>query len=327
LIKSTKRQTSVKSKIARILDVSTLNEPIGKTVDIFLIILILLNTVAIILESVSSIFKQYQAHFFYFEVFSVAVFSTEYILRVWSCTESQDKRFHQPFSGRLKFMRSPMAIIDLLAILPFYLSALFAIDLRFLRVFRLLRVFKLTRYSGAMGLLLTVFKEEASSFLAAFFVLFILLIIASSGIYLIEHKIQPDAFGSIPSAMWWAMATLTTVGYGDVTPITPMGKFFGSFITIIGMGMVALPAGILASGFSEQLRIRRSNYQAQVDIALDDGVLTENEKNELEKLRRELGLSREDAKHVLHKTQQMGASSEKLCPMCHGTGRRDTEND
>jgi voltage-gated potassium channel len=316
------RTANIKSKVAQILDVSTLNEPIGKTIDIFLIVLILLNTLAIILESVSSIFKSYQPQFFYFEIFSVAIFSVEYILRVWSCTEGQDPRFHKPLAGRLRFMRSPMAIIDLMAILPFYLSALFAIDLRFLRVFRLLRVFKLTRYSGAMGLLLTVFKEEASSFLAAFFVLFILLIIASSGIYLIEHRIQPDAFGSIPSAMWWAMATLTTVGYGDVTPITPMGKFFGSFITIIGMGMVALPAGILASGFSEQLRIRRSNYQAQVDLALCDGVLTDLEKNELEKLRRELGLSREDAKHVLHNTLKTDESAKNLCPTCHGSGRR-----
>ena len=149
-----------------------------------------------------------------------------------------------------------------------------SIDLRFLRVIRLLRIFKLTRYSGAMNLVLSVFKEEASAFFAAFFVLLMLLILASSGIYLLEHEVQPDNFGTIPDAMWWAMATLTTVGYGDVVPITPIGKLFGGFITIIGMGMVALPAGILASGFADQVHRRRTEYTEQILLISSAIVLT-----------------------------------------------------
>jgi voltage-gated potassium channel len=289
---------------------------LSRLVDFLLIGLICLNVLAIILESVPSFELKNHDALLAFDFFSVFIFTIEYILRVWSCVELDEYRHLPPAKARVRYLFSPMAIIDGVAIIPFYLMFFINLDLRFLRVVRLLRIFKLTRYSGAMNLVLSVFKEEASAFFAAFFVLLILLILASSGIYLLEHKIQPDVFGSIPDAMWWAMATLTTVGYGDVVPITPIGKIFGGFITIIGMGMVALPAGILASGFADQVHRRRSQYSEHLEEALHDGVLSAEEESKLSQLREKLGLSSEDIEDVTHAYLKKYQSSLRECPHC-----------
>ena len=217
-------------------------------------------------------------------------------------------------------MASPLAIIDLLAIAPFYLAFFVSMDLRFLRVLRLLRIFKLTRYSSAMTMLLDVFREEASAFFAGFFILIVLLVLAASGAYLVEHETQPEKFGSIPDAMWWAMATLTTVGYGDVTPVTPFGKLFGACVTVIGIGMAALPAGILASGLADQLRRKREALAEQYRHALEDGVIDADEEAALESLRKDLGLSKTLANEVLSDLHRKKASvNARRCPHCGGT--------
>ncbi len=150
-----------------------------------------------------------------------------------------------------------------------------------------------------------------------FSVLIMLLILASSGIYLIEQEIQPHAFGSIPDAMWWAMATLTTVGYGDVTPITPMGKFFGGCITIVGVGMVALPAGILASGFAAQLHRRRQEFEDNLHAVYEDGLLSDEEEQQLEELRCRLGLSQEDTEQLSKVYVRKLTHNLRQCPHCH----------
>ncbi|MGB0898450.1 MAG: ion transporter [Psychrobium sp.] len=288
----------------------------SRFMDFAMVVLIVANVAAIMLESVASIEAQYASQFWYFEVFSITVFTIEYLLRVWSCPDIKEGKYEDSFRGRLKYMCSIPALIDLAAIAPFYLSLFFVMDLRFLRVFRVFRIFKLTRYSNAMTMLLRVFKEESSSFFAAFSILAIVLITAASGIYLLEHEVQPEAFGSIPAAMWWATATLTTVGYGDVTPITPLGKVFGGLITVVGMGMVALPAGILASGFSAQLKQNRSVYRHKLIESLHDGVIDANEKKHLDLLRRELGITEQEAQLLLfaHSQQQ---PLHKQCPHCH----------
>lgn len=288
----------------------------SRFMDFAMVVLIIANVAAIMLESVASIEAQYASQFWYFEVFSITVFTIEYLLRVWSCPDIKEGEYQDSFKGRLKYMCSIPALIDFAAIAPFYLSLFFVMDLRFLRVFRVFRIFKLTRYSNAMTMLLRVFKEESSSFFAAFSILAIVLITAASGIYLLEHEVQPEAFGSIPAAMWWATATLTTVGYGDVTPITPLGKVFGGLITVVGMGMVALPAGILASGFSAQLKQNRSVYRHKLIESLHDGVIDANEKKHLDLLRRELGITEQEAQLLLfaHSQQQ---PLHKQCPHCH----------
>jgi len=293
---------------------------LGKCIDFALIVLISVNIISVILETVDSIYLAYAVYFDVIELVSVTLFSIEYLIRLWVCVENdevKDARF-----PRLKYATSPLALIDLFAILPFYLSFIFAFDLRFLRVLRLLRIFKLTRYSSAMTMLLDVLREESSSFFAGFFILMVLLILAASGAYLVEHDTQPDKFGSIPAAMWWAVATLTTVGYGDVTPITAWGKLFGACVTIIGIGMAALPAGILASGLADHLRRRREMLSLEFRCALEDGMIDENEEEELEALRSKLGLSHHVVDEIVEgikKEQEAESAPANFCPHCGGS--------
>ena len=260
--------------------------------DIFLITLIILNIVAVVLETVDSIYNVYKLYFIIFERVSTFIFLIEYIMRVWvSIEQNSSKKKLSKVIVRLKYMTTWPAIIDLLAVLSGLLPMIFEIDLRILRALRMLRLLKFSRYFKVMNLLLGVLKEERQSFLAAMFLLTIAMLIASTGIYIFEKDAQPDKFGSIPEAMWWAVATLTTVGYGDVTPITAMGKIFGALITIIGIGTVALPSGILASGFSDQLKRRKNTYEKELSIAMQDGIITKKERDKLEKIAEDMNLS------------------------------------
>ncbi len=310
----------IQTRTAEVLHAGRSQDSLTRLVDISLIILITLNVAAVILESVPEIHQPLVTLFFAFEVFSVAVFTVEYFLRLWSVTENPwHDRYRRPFWGRVRYMFSLMALIDLLAILPFYLSMLFSIDLRFLRVLRLLRILKLTRYSSAMNMLFDVFREEARVIGAALFVLLLLLVIASSCIYLVEHEAQPEDFGSIPRSMWWAIVTMTTVGYGDAVPITALGKTIGAFMGVIGIGMVALPAGILASGFNQALHARRKTLEREVDRVLDDGVINAFELEALEQKRQALHLSEEELRDLLveiskHSGFRPGAGGR--CPHC-----------
>ena len=226
----------------------------GLIFDRFIIALILLNILAIMLETVASINASYENIFYYFEVFSVAVFTIEYMLRVWSCTEDKDNDYSNPITGRIKYIMSPMAIIDLLAFLPFYLTMFFAIDLRILRILRMLRLLKLTRYSEALSVVWAVLTKQRRALTAAFFIMLVALLFTSSIIYLFEHEVQPEKFSSIPESMWWALATLTTVGYGDVTPITSGGKLFAGMTMILAIGLAALPIGVIATGFANEIQ-------------------------------------------------------------------------
>ncbi len=306
----------LRKRTKEILEAGGGQDILSRSVDYLIVSLIILNVIAIILESVPSIYAGNKALFFWFEAFSVAIFTIEYVFRVWSSIELDYVDQRRPIYSRLKFMCSPLILIDLLSILPFYLSFYFAFDLRFLRVLRLLRIFKLTRYSKAMNTLLNVLREETSALGASAFILLILLILASSGIYLLEHKHQPQVFGSIPAAMWWAMVTLTTVGYGDVTPITPLGKVFGAIIALIGVGMVALPTGIIASGFANAFRRKRESFEQELDNALEDGEIDNEESIALEKIQDELGLSDEEAEQILQSSLQRYKQEIKACPKC-----------
>ncbi|MFY2825067.1 ion transporter [Ruegeria sp. MALMAid1280] len=281
-----------------------------RLLDIALIVLITLNVTAVILETVNSIYVDWKAAFDLFEGFSLTVFVVEYAARLWAAPENPE------YKSRLSWAISPPALIDLLAILPALLYLFFPIDLRILRAFRMLRLLKLTRYSPALGMLLAVFEEEAGAFFAGFFILMVMLIFAASGAWLAEHEVQPDAFGSIPAAMWWAMATLTTVGYGDVTPVTVAGKMFGAVITVIGIGMAALPAGIIASGLNDQLHRRRASLEREFRKALEDGTICEAEEAEIEALRKQLGLSRRAADQIRDRIHAEAEARRGNCPHC-----------
>ncbi|MBV6519732.1 MAG: potassium channel protein [Candidatus Brocadia sp.] len=217
--------------------------------------LILLNVLAVILETVESIATQYRVFFTAFDVFSIGVFTIEYLLRLWTCTA--DARFRGAVKGRARFTVTPFSLIDLMAILPFYLPMFLPLDLRFiraLRLFRLFRILKMGRYSESIRTLGNVLKEEKEALAITVFAVLILLVVASSLMYFVENAAQPEAFSSIPEAMWWGVATLTTVGYGDICPITPLGRFLGAIIALLGIGTIAVPAGIVTSGFAREIQ-------------------------------------------------------------------------
>ena len=244
----------LKQRVHELLEVSTEENPYSRAVDLFILALILLNILALILETVGNVYSRAPGAFDVFETVSLTLFSIEYVLRVWSCTAV--KTYAHPLGGRLRFALTPMAIIDLLTVLPLYLPLL-GLDMRFIRVVRLMRFFrlaKLFRYSSALRLMGRVAVANKEELLSTFFVLLILLLISSSLMYFAEHEVQPENFSSIPSTMWWGVITLTTVGYGDYYPVTGLGKCIAAIIAILGIGMFALPAGILGAGFVEQLQ-------------------------------------------------------------------------
>jgi voltage-gated potassium channel len=248
-----------KEQFYKILEPAIEGDLPSKAFDIFLISVIFLNVLAVILESVESISAAYSGFFKMFSLFSVGFFSIEYVFRLWTCTTN--KKFKKPVTGRLRYAITPMAIIDLLVLVPFFLPFFFQVDLRILRVLRLIRLFtlfKLTRYSSSLKLISTVIKEKKEELVVTFAVTMILLIFASGIIYFLENEKQPGAFSSIPAAMWWGVATMTTVGYGDIYPVTAIGKLFGGFVAILGLGTFSLPAGIIAYGFIEEIQKKRS---------------------------------------------------------------------
>jgi len=226
-----------------------------KLIDSFIISLILLNVVAVILETVDSISLAYGPLFKNFEIFSVYFFTIEYALRVWTCTYIA--KYKHPVTGRLRYIFSFGSLIDLLAIVPFYLPFSAFYDFRFIRILRLirfLRVFKIGRYLNATKIISNVFKTKKEELVLCLLITLTLIVIASSLMYFVEHDAQPDKFSSIPESMWWSVTTLTTVGYGDVYPVTGLGRILTACISILGIGIFALPAGILASGFSAEFQ-------------------------------------------------------------------------
>jgi voltage-gated potassium channel len=247
---------SARRRVHEILAHSKANDTVSKVVDTFIVGLILLNVVGMIVESVERVYSLVPTWFRAFELFSVAVFTAEYALRLWSCVE--DPQYAGPVLGRVRFALSPLAIVDALAVLPFYLPFL-SVDLRVLRMFRLFRIMrimriaKLARYSDSLQMLLRVVQSRREQLISAVFILVILLVVAASLMYYAEHDAQPNVFSSIPAAMWWAAATLTTVGYGDAFPITPIGKIMAAIIAMLGIGMFALPTAILGAAFLEDL--------------------------------------------------------------------------
>ncbi len=227
----------------------------SKYFELFIITLITLSIIEIILESYHSLAVKFQNQFRVFELFAVVVFSLEYLARLWTADLKYPKE--RKALARIKYATSAIGIIDLLAILPFYLPLIFKFDLRFiriLRVFRLFRIFKLTRYSKAIKLLGNIFKDKKSEIFITLFINAILILIASTIMYHLENKFQPNKFPNIIETFWWAIATLTTIGYGDVFPITAGGKIMSGIIATLGIGLVALPTGIISAGFVEEIQ-------------------------------------------------------------------------
>jgi voltage-gated potassium channel len=224
-----------------------------KVINGFIIILIILNVIAVMLETVHSIHIKYEAFFHIFDLVSVMIFTIEYVLRVWS--SNHNPRYKHSVYGRIKYMMSTDAIIDALAILPFYLHVMIGFDLRVLRILRLLRflrLFRLTAYMKSAKMVKNVFKSRANELKLSLVLLVFLIIIASCLLYFAEHIAQPKVFSSIPATFWWAVVTVTSVGYGDMVPVTLIGKALTGIIALFGLALLALPAGIITAGFLEE---------------------------------------------------------------------------
>jgi voltage-gated potassium channel len=248
---------AVQSKLYEILETST-GSRAGRLVNALLIVLIVGNVVAVTMHTVRPFASRYVKQFRAFELVSVAIFSIEYVLRMWVCTRNDSYR--RPVLGRIRYFFTPFAIIDLVAVLPFYLPMLIPFDLIFvraLRLMRLLRLLKLGRYSESIRTMGAVVSEKREELGVAVAMSLILLLIASALMYFIEGPAQPEIFSSIPAAMWWGVVTMTTVGYGDVLPVTTAGKILSGLIAVLGIGLFILPAGIIAAGYGAQIRNSR----------------------------------------------------------------------
>lgn len=269
--------------------------------DYFIIVLVLLSVISTIWESYPAAQEKYGTYFHAFEIFSVIIFTIEYLLRLWTAP----LKFPHLSAAKayIKYATSFIAIIDLVAILPFYLPFLGVEDLRLLRMMRLLRllrVFKLNRYSRALNLVYDVLKERGEELVTTVFFALILLLVSSTLMYYVEHETNPEGFPNIIATLWWAVVTLTTVGYGDVVPVTMLGKILNGLTALIGIGVVALPTSILSAGFLEKVQERKRIEQEKTEQA---------EKQLLQELRERNGENEELTNHSTHLC---------YCPHCGG---------
>ena len=254
---SARSDRTFKQNTYRILESGHAEDFVSRFFDWAMMAFIIVNVAAVTLETVDTLQVRWGAVFLWIEIVTVAAFTVEYLSRMWVADLHLPLRRFGPVGARLRYIISPFALIDIAVIAPFYVTMFFSgTDLRFLLVLRLMRLLKLARYSPALASLGRVLRQERRALGAAVFVMMVLLMIAATAIYHAERLVQPDVFGSIPDAMWWGIATLTTVGYGDVIPVTPLGRLIGGVVMVIGIGMFAIPIGIIASGFSSEIHRR-----------------------------------------------------------------------
>lgn len=258
-------ESLTKRRTYEILETAKEGDIVSRVVDTCIMTLIGLNVLLVVVESIEGIQEQYGIYFAGFEAFSVVIFTVEYLLRIWSCTENP--KYSDPIRGRLRYAVSAMAIIDLLAIIPFYVSYLplvFAADIsdaRILRVFRMFRLLKLTRYFSSLQMILRIVNRAREELLIAFVFIAAVVMVVSTIMFFVEHDAQQEAgidqFTSIPMSMYWGAVTVSTVGYGDAVPITPLGRFLAGIISIFGIGMFAMPTAILSYEFMKEVQGRR----------------------------------------------------------------------
>ena len=287
-------------RVFEILEKGQVNDRQSLYCDVFLSLLIVINLIAVCLETVDSLFERYAAAFIAVELFSVTIFSMEYVLRIWSRPAAPDNLHKTAIKKRFAYVFSFTGIIDLLAILPSIIPLFFGgVDLRWLRILRLMRLLKFSHYSSALEDLFSAVRHEWRSFVATLYLLILAIFLSSSLIYVFEQNVQPEHFGSIPDAMWWTVVTLTTVGYGDIVPMTVAGKLIATLTALMGVCVVALLTGIVATGFTNQVSMRRNQLEAEITSALSDGVISSDERKKIEDLRQRLNISEQDALAII----------------------------
>ena len=295
---------TLRQKVFSLLHPTTTSGPLHRYIDHLIILSVLVSVLSIIFETLEQVQALFGPEFKLLEVITVTIFSIEYVGRVYSCCELP--QFEHPIKGRLRYMMTVSALIDLLAISPFFLDMLLNknFDLRFLRVFRLSRLLKLTRYTGTLNTLFKAVQREHRVLLASAFMMMLLVILTASLGYELEHDAQPDKFESIPSTMYWAVITLASVGYGDIAPITPLGRAMTVVISLIGIGIFAIPAGLMASAFTDQLRIDRETFENEFRKAIADGRYSSAERHVMDAEAERLHLSPQDVKRIIERVHQ-----------------------
>ena len=250
------RIRALRRRVYQVLEEGPIGDGFSITVDRLLVALILVNLAAVALESVPSLGTRYALLFALIEYVSLVVFTAEYALRLWCAVEHRPHQHLNHAQARLKYALSPAGMVDLVAVLPFWLAMLVPDALRVILVFRIVRFLKIARYSPAMRSLLDVLYRERRALIGSFTILIGTALVAAALMYLAERHVQPDKLGTIPDALWWAIVTLSTIGYGDVVPVTVLGKFIAVISVFLGMIMIALPVGIIATAFSEKIHRR-----------------------------------------------------------------------
>ena len=272
--------------------------------DSFIVVWVVISVLAVILESVHGIHYMLNMEFLILDAIAVSIFTFEYCLRMYCCVE--EPGYKKALSGRLKMAKSTSSIIDLLAIAPFFLEVFLhhLIDLRFMRVFRLLRLLKLTRYTGATQSLVKVIAREWPVMAASAFIMLLLVVMTASLGYLFEHEAQPEKFENIPQSIYWAVITLASVGYGDISPVTPAGRAMTIVLALIGIGIFAIPAALLSSAFSDQLKSDREALVNKLFEMLADGNIDEEEALYIKTEAKRLHLSDEEVKLLIEKAKR-----------------------
>jgi voltage-gated potassium channel Kch len=290
----------------------------GKMHDLFqgfIGIWVLIAVFAVVMESVQSVSYILNVEFVILDAVAVAIFTMEYCLRIYSCVE--EPGFKGAVSGRLKQAKTTSTMIDLLAILPFFLEVLLhdVLDLRFLRVFRLARLLKLTRGSDATATLGRVVSREWPVIAAAGFIMLLLVVLTASLGYLFEHEAQPDKFDNIPNSIYWAVITLASVGYGDISPVTPMGRIMTMVLALIGIGIFAIPAALLSSAFSDELVKERAALKIKLHDILADGNIDVEEMAYIRAESKRLHLTAAEIKQLLRQVQEENANKSDFAAM------------
>lgn len=272
--------------------------------DLFIVFWITVSVFSVILESVAAVEALFHVELVVIDGIAVMIFSLEYILRLYSCVE--DPRFQGAIAGRFRHVKSSIALIDFFAILPFYLELLLGevLDLRFLRIFRLTRLLKLTRYTGATNTLFKALRREWPTIAAATFIMMLFVVLTASMGYLFEHEAQPDKFENIPQSIYWAVVTLASVGYGDISPVTPAGRLMTIVMALAGIGLFAVPAAILSSAFNDQLRQDREALHNELIKYFEDGVLDEDERVQVYAEAKRLHIPRADVDLLIERVQK-----------------------
>jgi len=272
--------------------------------DSFIVVWVIISVLCVILESVSQIRYILNIQFIIIDAIAVSIFTIEYCLRLYCCVENP--QFSHPITGRLKQAQTTSSIIDFLAILPFFLEVFLhhLLDLRFLRVFRLMRLLKLTRYTGATSTLTKVIAREFPVMCTAAFIMLLLVIMTASLGYLFEHEAQPDKFENIPQSIYWAVITLASVGYGDIYPITPLGRVMTILMSLLGIGIFAIPAALLSSAFTDQLRIERETLKNSLYEILSDGIIDDKETAFIAKEAQRLHLNEDEVARLIDRASK-----------------------